>query len=145
MFRRTGSSIVEAAAGLCILIPLLIMIVYVVLEVGHAYLIWAALQQGAQQAARLLATTYASHPSVVNNVSDQCKYGFDLIRTGQIINDSAQFSPALFLPSTSAPKSVTVTVTYTSGKYGLPPFPDADVLHLGSKFILQGSARYTLE
>ncbi len=143
--RKTGSYIVEGAAGLLILIPLLVLITYATLQVSRAYMINAALQQAAQEGARLIATNYASHPSIASVRSDQEKYSFSVIKVDNIINDPGQFS-AVFAPNASSPTDVTVTVTYPSaGDYGLPPFPDPDYLKLGSNFTLTGTARYTLE
>jgi Flp pilus assembly protein TadG len=152
---KQGSSIVEGAVALTILIPLLIMIVYVILEASHAYLIYSSLQQGAQEGARLLATypvgqppSYTSYPLSQSQINDTLKQ----VQIPNVINDPAQFiwAPSASVPAgspvfigpASAPTSVVVTVKYTPGQYNLPPFPDADVLKLGSTFTLQASACY---
>jgi hypothetical protein len=129
------------------MLALFIALVFVALEASRAYMIWAALQQGARESARLLATNYAMHPTMATSPGEQRAIGFDPVRINNMINDSAQFQ-AMFLPDPATgvkPTSVTVTVTYFSGQYGLPVFPDADILNLGSKFQLQGTSRYTLE
>lgn len=152
--RKGAAKIAEFAVSMVIIIPLLITIVYVILEVSHAYLIWSGLQQGAQEAARLLATYPASPtsnyqtltPQQINNVLAQ-------VQNPQVINDYHQFSypqtppftgqSYFYYPTAGAPPTEAgVTVKYLSGQYGLPVFPDADVLNLGSKFTLQASAVY---
>jgi len=142
--RNTGSAIVEGAAGLMILIPLLILIVYVVLESSHAYFIYGSLQQGAQQAARALATYPVGQPPGYVNyplTPAQIQATLQPITVVGVITSPAQFTPT-FIGPPSAPTSVVVTVQYTSGQNGLPVFPDADVLNLGASFQLQASATY---
>jgi hypothetical protein len=142
--RSAGSAIVEGAAGLMILIPLLILIVYVVLEASHAYFIYGSLQQGAQEAARALATYPVGQPPGYVNfplTPGQIQAVLQPITVSGVINDPSQFTPT-FIGPPSSPTSVVVTVKYTSGQNGLPVFPDADVLNLGSSFQLQASATY---
>lgn len=148
-----GSSIVEGAVGMVILIALLIMITYVILEVSHAYFIWSSLQQGARQAAQLIM----SDPNVTSlstSTADQAiQTDLAQIQIPNVINDVGQFDKPVITyianpfvgqagqaqnPTTVG--SVQVTVTYLPGQYGLPVFPDADVLNLGKLFKLQATA-----
>lgn len=148
-----GSSIVEGAVGLVLIISLLITVIFTILEVSHAYFIWSSLQQGARQAAQLIM----SDPNVTSPsaaAADQAVQA-DLakIQIPNVINDPGQFDKPVinYIPNpfvgqagqTQNPTtvgSVQVTVTYLSGQYGLPVFPDADVLNLGKLFKLQATA-----
>ena len=153
-YKRTkGSSMVEGAVGMLILISLLIMITYTILEVSHAYFICSALQQGARQAAQLIM----SDPNVTSlsaTAADQAiQSDLAKIQIPNVINDPAQFDKPVInyianpfvgqagqTQNATTVGSVQVTVTYISGQYGLPVFPDADVLNLGQLFKLQATA-----
>lgn len=150
-----GQAIAEGAAGLLILIPLLIMITYVILEASHAYFIWSALQQGARQAAHLIMSDPNVTSATATDVDGAIQADLQRIQIPNVINDIRQFeytyttTPNQFagqnigvgqVQRANLVNSVQVTVTYTSGLYGLPVFPDADVLHLSSAFKLQGSS-----
>ncbi len=156
MHRRTtrrarGSSIVETAAALSFMIPLLVLILFVTIEGCKAYLISQSLNQGAREAARNLATNYAQNPNIPNDATAQATYGFSPVRIPGVITDNSQFS-ATFDTSGSTP-SVTVNVAYISnGTTDLAPFPDfGDInlglfsFNLGSNFQLSASSTYRLE
>lgn len=153
--KQIGSAIVEGSAGLMILIPMIIMITYVILEVSHAYFIWSALQQGARQAAQLIMSDPNVTSPTAANPAQAIQNDLSQISIPNVIVSPQQFTPApqiTYIPNqfagqqTSATQaaslvgSVQVTVKYTSGQYGLPTFPDADVLNLGSSFVLTGTA-----
>jgi Flp pilus assembly protein TadG len=142
---QSGASLVETAVTVAFVVPLCFYALFVAMEASQTFGISQALQQGAREAARRIATTYAVDPGIVNNVGDQTKYGYDPVRINGVIADSSQFT-ATFNPDNANPTSVSVTATYASGKFGLPPFPqNADPLFLGPNFKLQSSATYTLE
>ncbi len=144
--RRSGTTLVETAATMTLVIPLLFLVLFTAIEASQGYGIWQALQQGARESARRLATTYAVDPGIVSNTVDQAKYGFDPVRINQIINDSSQFSATFNSGSANTtPASVTVTATYSAGQFGLPQFPQIDPLHLGRNHQLAASATYRLE
>jgi len=53
--RQHGVSIAEAAAALSLLLPLMVCVLYVVLESSYAYLIKSSLTEAARQAGRDLS------------------------------------------------------------------------------------------
>lgn len=152
-----GSSIVETAAGLVVFLPLLILLVFVAVEAAKAVAITQALQQGAREAARDLAGAFANDSNLPNSRTDQNTYAFNLVHINGVINNAAQFSTPSWTnvagaPGNSAtvsdpalPRTVTVTVTYTGGQYGLPNFPDIDPLKLASHINLTGTSTYTIQ
>lgn len=142
--RRNGLTIAETAASMIILVPVLFMVLYVVIEASKAYYLKEALSQGARQAARDMAIAYASNHNLEGNKSMQDQVVFDRVRIPNVINDSAQFDEAQF-NSSAIPPTVSVTVHYTGGQYGLPTFPDPDPLRLGNTFHIQGTSTYRLE
>ena len=139
-----GSSLVETAVTIVFVVPLTFWVLFIAVEASQVYGISQALQQGAREAARRIATTYAVDPGIVGNSADQNKYGFDPVRINGVINDSSQFT-ATFTPDVSNPTSVTVTTVYASGKFGLSKFPDTDPLFLGPNYQIKATATYTLE
>jgi Flp pilus assembly protein TadG len=141
---ESGISIVEAAASLSLLLPLMIVIVFVILEVSGAYLIKTSLSQGARRAARDLAVAYGQNPAVAGSRSLQNAMVLDNVRIPNMINDSRQFNDPVFDTNTT-PHTVQVTVKYASNQYGLPPFPHPDPLNLGSQFAISAESTYRLE
>lgn len=147
---RLGVTLVETAATIVIVIPLTIAAIFVAIEASQVYGINQGLQQAARDAARGLATAYASDFGIVNNASDQAKYGFSPVISSKTLSnyvaDESQFQ-ASFNPANppNTPASVTVTVTYASGKFGLAPFPQVDPLFLGQNYQIKASATYSLE
>jgi len=139
-----GVSIAEAAASMSLLIPLVVLLMFVVLEVSRAFFMREILDQAARQAARDLAIAYGQQPGLANSRSLQETLVFDKIRVQNIVNDSAQFSDPIF-DTVSDPATVKVSVSYLSNQYGLPPFPDNDPLGLGNAFVLSGQSTYRLE
>ena len=139
-----GVSIVEAAASLALLFPLVMLIVFVVLEASYAYLIRTSLSQAAQQAARELSVVYGQDPTISTDRSQQDSQVFNTIRITNIINNSQQFDNPLF-DTTGNPPTVSVTVRYLSNQYGLPAFPSPDPLQLGNKYQITATSTYRLE
>lgn len=141
----TGSIIMEFAAALIIVIPMMLAIVLVTLEVTQAYLLKTSLTQLAEMAARELALQFATDCSVASaSRAKQNRLVFDKIRLQGVVNASEQFDKPAFNIAGEC-KSVSVTVRYLSGKHNLIPFPFVDPLNIGSNFQLAGSATYTLQ
>lgn len=140
----TGVSIAELAASLLILLPIVISTAFVAIESAQAFMINAALNHCASLAARQLAIAYGSNPSSTK-ANPNCV--FDNIRFMNIVVSSQQFE----VPSqggwneSGKPPSVTVLVTFRSGTYGCPSFPDPDLLGLGSNFTMTARATCRLE
>lgn len=143
-YRARGASIAEFGAALVVLIPLAICLMLVAAEVTQAYLINAVLAQSAESAAREMAIQYASDSNIATSRSLQDSLVYDNIRNAGVINASEQFDQAAFSLDTD-PKTVSVTVHYLSGQYGLAPFPFIDPLNIGSNFQLQGKATYRVD
>jgi hypothetical protein len=141
---QKGSSIAETAASLVIFLPILIAVLFVVLEASQAYLIKESLAQGAREAARNLAVQYGQNSQIVNNRPMEDTMVFDNIQIHNIINSSTQFDDPVW-NTTAIPPTVQVTVHYTSGQNGLPTFPNPDPLHIGSQFALDAVSTYRLE
>lgn len=140
---KKGVLLAEAAASLCIMLPLLITVTFVALESNHALLIKNAVNEGVREAARGLAVYYGQDPTVAASRSTQNKQVYDNIRVKGIIASSQQFESTW--DTTAAIPTVTVKLTFAGGQYGLPPFPNPDPLNLGSRFRIESQATYRLE
>jgi hypothetical protein len=136
--KRAGQSLAEGAAVMALMLPLFILIIFVGGEVVQAYLIKNVLTQAASKAARDMSIDYWQDKSIANNRSQQNVLVFDRIRIAGVIADSRQFNEAV-------PPTVTVTVNYDGGLYGLMPFPQPDPLGLGAFFKLSSSTVHALE
>jgi Flp pilus assembly protein TadG len=142
--KQAAQSLAEGAAVMALMLPLFIVIIFVGGEVVQAYLIKNVLTQAASKAARDMSIDYWQDKSIANNRLLQNAQVFDRIRITGVVADSRQFSDAIF-DTTAVPPTVTVTVTYSSGLYGLVPFPQPDPLGLGASFRLSSSTIHALE
>ncbi|MDQ5936577.1 MAG: hypothetical protein QG574_3913 [Cyanobacteriota bacterium erpe_2018_sw_21hr_WHONDRS-SW48-000092_B_bin.40] len=142
--RHAGQSLAEGAAVMALMLPLFIVIIFVGGEVVQAYLIKNVLTQAASKAARDMSIDYWQDKSIASNRQLQNTLVFDRIRISGVIADSRQFSDAVFDPK-AVPPTVTVTVNYDGGSYGLMPFPQPDPLGLGAFFKLSSSTIHALE
>jgi len=140
----TGASIAEAAAALSLLLPLMILIIYVILESSYAYMIKNSLSEAVRQAGRDLSLAYGEDPNIMYDRAMQDIEVFDKIRITNMVNDSAQFSDPVWDTSNSPP-TVRVTCTYLSSQYNLPTFPNPDPLRLGSNYSITATSTYRLE
>lgn len=139
-----GVSLVEFAVAVSLFLPLLISIIYVVLEASYMYTVKANLDVASRKAARELAIMYgtsktnAQQPAASNPV-------FTNTRIPNFVANNGQFDDPTFVTA-PAPGTVTVTIHYpTNGAYGLPPFPNPDPLHIGSSFDLTSTSTFSLE
>lgn len=142
--KSRGTAIAEAAASMVIMIPLMVLLMFVTLEVSYACFVVSNLSQAAREGARALSIGYGGNPDISGDRGLQDSLVFDHIRIANIINDSAQFDNPVFQTG-AVPHTVTVTVHYKSGQYGLPIFPYPDPLNLGQQFPLQAQHTYRLE
>lgn len=140
--KQRASSIAEAAAAMGIMLPLIFIVIFTVIEITQAYLIRECLAQGARSAARQMAIAYGQDNQIKESRSLQNKLVFDNIRITNIINSSQQFENPKWNVTGYPP---TVTVSYTSGKNGLPTFPSTDPLNLASKLTLSAKSVYRVE
>lgn len=144
MRERKGQGLVESAAAMAVLIPLFMLILYVSSEISQAYMIKTAMTAAAHRAARNLAIAYWQNSSIANSRAAQESLVLDQIRIGSMIVDSQQFSDVTY-ELNATPPSVSVTVTYTGGQYGLAPFPNPDPLHLAQHFQISSTETHALE
>jgi len=157
-FRRRGVTLVEATAVMALLFPILMTVLFVLMEASQALVISENLDQGAKQAARNLAVAYATNPGITNpgnvfgGVPMYQYFGYDKVRISGVITDSSQFTStgagmsAPVWNLTSSPPTVTVTVRYlANGTTNLQKFPMFDPLKLGANYKLQSTATYRLE
>lgn len=142
--QQRGVSLVEFAVAVSLFLPVLISIIYVVLEASYLYNIKVNLDVASRKAARELAVMYganktqAMQPKATNPV-------YTNTRIQNFVADNAQFDDPTFSFNPS-PGTVTVTVHYpTSGAYGLPRFPNPDPLNLGPTFDLTSTSTFSLE
>jgi hypothetical protein len=143
--RQNGFSLVEAAATISVMIPMLIAVVLVVSEISEAYRIKMALVQAARQAAHDMAVAYGKTPLLEGNKVLQDNMVYDKVRVSNVIVDSTQFALAEF-DTSSTPPLVRVTNSYISDSTtNLPKFPSFDPLNLGSNFQLNAEATYPLD
>jgi hypothetical protein len=142
--KNGGYFIAECAASLVFVIPVVFLLLFVVVEIVQAYMIDTVLAQTANKAARQMAVLYPDNPGIatVRTTQDSMVYG--AIQYPSIVVDPGQFDDAVF--NTNAdPPTVTVTVHYKGGQYGLDPFPTWDPLGIGNSIQLYGTAVYKIE
>lgn len=142
--RERGIGMAESAASLAILLPLVVTLIFAILEISYAFFLESTMTEAARHAARDLAIAYGVNPSVTSSRTMQNSMVFDNIRITNVINNSQQFDNPVF-STTTDPATVTVRVRYLSNQYGLPAFPNADPLHLGSNFQISATSTYRLE
>jgi hypothetical protein len=142
--RERGASIAEFAVVLSLFVPLMLTIVYAVLQASNLYMIKANLDVACRKASRELAILYntnqaqATAPAGSNTVFTNTRIPNFVVNNGQF--DNPQFVTNL------KPGTVTVTIHYpTQGGFGLPPFPNPDVLNLGGGFDLNSQQTFSLE
>lgn len=150
--QKRGSALVEFAAAIAVLIPLVFLTIFACYEVTLAFMIYNALNQAAHSAAMVISREYGSDPTVATDTSKQTALLSHITFSNMVVSPN-QFTVS-FPPSpdttswtdlTTAGRMILVTCTYTGGKNGLAPFPYPDPLNLGQSFTLQASAVAYLE
>lgn len=139
-----AAALAEAAASLALLIPLVVVMIFTIMEVSYAYFLKSSLAECARRAARDMSIAYGVAPLIVSSRATQDLMVYNNIRLTNVLNDSRQFDDAAFSVSTD-PATVTITVHYLSNKYGLPTFPYPDPLNLGINFQISATSTYRLE
>lgn len=137
----SGTNIVELGAALVVGLPLVMAMLYGVIEVSSLFAIRTNLDNATRLAAQLLINDY-ENSGTTSNVTDgnlPAAYAFDLpsgVPGYYFVRKSAnQFTYTWSL--NTKPKTVTVRVSYPTTEYGingLLPFPHPDPFHLGSNF-----------
>lgn len=144
--RNQAGSLVEAICGFALLFPLLVLIVFVTIEASQAYVIGRYMNEGATMAARALAEEYHYNHNLPSDAATQQAI-FSNIRIQNMISSNQQFQvSAQDWQTTNDPKYVTVHVTYIPGVGNPPnpPFPNPNILNLGSAFAITVSSTYRL-
>ena len=140
--RKSGAVLVEAVLSCCVFVPLMVFIVWAVLEVSFAYIIATNMTEASHLAARALADEYLRNPAIAKNINAQQKI-LSTVRIPSMVNSNIQFTfPENGWITQSAPRSVTVQCTYMPGEGDppLPQFPNPDILRLRDKISIQSSA-----
>jgi hypothetical protein len=138
-----GSSLAELAAALVIVLPLLVLALFITIEASQAYLIKNGLNDATRQAARDLAKAYNQDIRISSDRSLQESTVLRKISVPGVLNSPAQFS--VEFREGASPPNVIVTATYEGGKYGLPPYPTLNLLHLNNPTALACQSVYRLE
>lgn len=149
---RCGYLIVEYAAALVVIFPLVFITVFTCYEMSLAFMIYNALNQSAHSAAMTLAKVYGSDPTVAADTSLQTSYLQNITFTNMVVSPN-QFTVTFpanpqhssWLDTEGNVPIVVVTCAYTSGQNGLTPFPYPDPLNIASKITLQATAVAFLE
>jgi hypothetical protein len=140
--RKRGAVLVEAVLAITVFVPIMVVVVWAVLEVSFAYIIATNMNEAAHLAARALADEYVRNPSVVHDIKAQERI-LSTVRIPSMVSTNQQFSlPAGGFLVSSMPRSVTVQCTYLPG-VGDPPlplFPNPDILNLKGQLNIQSSA-----
>lgn len=149
---RWGYLIVEFAAALLVILPIVFITVFTCYEMSLAFMIYNALNQSAHSAAMTLAKVYGSDPTVAANTSLQTSYLQNITFTNMVVSPeqfTVTFPPnpqhSSWLDTEGNVPMVVVTCTYTGGQNGLAPFPNPDPLNIASKITLQATAVAFLE
>lgn len=149
---RYGAAIVEFAAALVVIFPLVFIIVFTCYEMSLAFMIYNALNQSAHTAAMTLSRVYGSDPTVASNTAMQESFLQNITFNNMVVSPNqftvtfpANPQQSSWLDTDGNVPVVVVTCTYTSGQNGLPPFPYPDPLNIASKITLQATAVAFLE
>jgi Flp pilus assembly protein TadG len=144
--KRSGVSLVEFAAALALGLPLLITIMYVILEASYLFTIRTNIDIAARNAARALAIEYGKDPTIATTpTGPKVQAVLTKIRIPNFVANNAQFTTPTFDTAVS-PSTVTIACQYPpGGLYGLPKFPNPDPLNLGGTFTVVSSATFATE
>ena len=140
--RKKGAVLAEAVLACCIFVPIMVFIVWSVLEVSFAYVIAINMTEASHLAARALADEYLRNPTVAWDGRLQNKI-LSTVRIPSMVASNRQFTfPDGAWVTKSVPRSVTVACTYIPGEGDppLPAFPNPDILQLRSKISIMSTA-----
>jgi Flp pilus assembly protein TadG len=138
---QAGTNIVEFGGALVVGLPLIMAMIYGIVECSMLFAIRTNLDNATRMAAQLLINDYENNGNASNGSATNLPgtYAFDIgagLPGYYFVHKSAnQFTWTWSL--NSSPKTVTVRVAYPSTQYGvkgLLPFPHPDPFHLGSNF-----------
>jgi hypothetical protein len=143
--RRSGVSLVEFGAAMALGLPLILIMLYAVLEANYLFTIRTHLDQATREAGRQLMSKYQKDPTPANNTSANSNTVTNTINLPGFVVSSSQFN-VVYSYAPPSPSTVTVTCTYpTGGAAGLMPFPAPDPLGLGPSFSISATGTFPLD
>lgn len=137
-----ATSLIETVVALILGLPVVIAIIFVIVECCSYFLIQANVDAATRKATRDLSIEWGKDPSVATDSSKQQAIFTDCLIPG-FVNDPAQFSAPVF--DGTDPPTVTVVGSYAAGQYGLSPFPHPNPLGIKGDFTIRSEATYRLE
>jgi hypothetical protein len=137
-----ATSLIETVVGLILGLPVVVAIIFVIVECCSYFLIQANLDAATRKATRDFSIEWGKDPTVATDGTKQQAVFTDCLIPG-FVNDPGQFSAPVF--DGSDPPTVTVVGTYAAGQYGLAPFPHPNPLGLNASFTIRSEATYRLE
>jgi Flp pilus assembly protein TadG len=142
---KSGFTLIEATATICVMLPIMITVVMAIQEVSQAYQLKQGLAQAARQAVRDLAAQYGVSEMIATDRASQDATVYSKVTVPGVVSHQSQFDDGVF-DTVSDPPKVTVTVHYKcNATTGLPLFPAFDPLNWGSNVDLNASATYSLK
>lgn len=137
-----ATSLIETVVALILGLPVVIAIIFVIVECCSYFLIQSNVDAATRKATRDLSVEWGKDPTVATDTSKQQAIFADCLIPG-FVNDPAQFADPVF--DGSDPPTVTVVGTYAAGQYGLAPFPHPNPLGISGDFTIRSEATYRLE
>lgn len=131
--RKNGAVLAESVLAVSIFVPIMVVLLWAVMEVCYAYVIGIQMTEAARVAARSLADEYLKNRSVISSSSRQNAILAN-IRIPMMVEDNEQFTIHSWEPKGEC-RTVTVSCRYIPGvgSNPLPPFPCPDFFGLGGK------------
>ncbi len=148
----SGAVTAEFGASIALMLPIALLVLYASYEVAVGLMIYNALDHSAHLAAMALSKAYGCDAMYASSWTKQQQVLSNITFSNIVVNPN-QFTVTFpTTPSTSSWMNsngnvpvVTVACTYAGGQFGLPPYPNPDLLGLGKTFRLQANASAYLE
>jgi hypothetical protein len=140
--RAAGQILVESVVALTIFAPLIIFIIWGIIEITYVYVIGTHMTEAAQLAAQALGSQYQRDQSIEHSPSRQNAI-LSNVRISGMVHTNAQFCIDKWQTS-KQPRSVTVICSYLPGEGDppLPAFPNPDFFNIGKDFHIASKATY---
>lgn len=134
----------ESVVALSIFTPLIIFIIWGIIELSYVYIIGTHMTEAAQLAAQALGSEYQKDSSIERSPSRQNRILAN-IRIPGMVHTNAQFTiDGNSWQTKKQPRTVTVTCSYLPGEGDppLPTFPNPDLFNVGKNFCITSKATY---
>lgn len=131
---RHAQILAESVVALTIFTPLIIFMIWAIIEVSYVYVIGIHMTEAAQLAAQALASQFQRDQAIERSQQKQAEI-LSNIRIPGMVQSNAQFTVESW-QTRKQPRSVTVVCTYIPGE-GDPPlatFPNPDLFHMAKDF-----------